>query len=961
MLSSCNGLLGWLGLCLYLQVFESACSAQYYHYSCSFYILYSFLLIMKRTRAPDKVNPKKVCGSGDSEKSDQGGCKEPLQVFCRIRLLQNGNETSCVKVIPPNKIQVKSPETNRDGNYREMQYVFKRVFNDTTSQEEIFMYTAFDLVKNLIEGKNGLLFAYGITGSGKSYTMNGTTDDPGIMPRCLNVLFHNIHEFQTKKYVFKPDRLNGFDVQSEPDAMLERQKELISSIKTPSKYREKKSDPDLNKCIPQSSCSSGSSKCSCNIRIENVIEDNSYAVFVTYVEIYNNSVYDLMEDLSSDDFARQRPLQPKLIREDGNHNMYVHGVTEIEVKSTEEAFEVYLRGQKRRRLASTALNNESSRSHSVFTIRLVQAPLDMQGDSILRDRKKLNISQLSLVDLAGSERSSRTKTAGQRLREAGSINNSLLTLKTCLEILRENQVQGGSKMVPYRESRLTHLFKNYFDGEGSVQMIICVNPRADDYDETLHVLKFSEMSQEVKVNRPAPIKLDPGLTPGRRKANQIFKQTVTKIETEGIPEARKLPLDIGYVYRVGPHFPDMEWTNLHDTNLKNELKSVIKLRLERDCESYEKFSTIGDSIYGRMEVIEHGYVNKLEEVKHLTDALNREKAKNTNLEKRMTEVDSKNSELRLKLITAETTIKTLENEMAQKECLLNEAHQFELAKERNRCKKKLVQNEEMLEKKLSQKLKQQKSAMELHIREKDEKLRRVHRALKTPSSCTAVIHSAGTPNVLHTRHISDSSTPSDADLRVPLRQMPIPQSASAAGSKYVECALDLATPIAVRESRRPQTVAVANPRYRRSRSAGGGDHWLDHRPLNSAVPLNTIMQPVMKRRKSVTKLTDVKDVTNPKTSKYCLTTQTVDSDGDLETCLYKGDVIPTYSGGAQVLFNDMEVLQHKSPQSSPKKNSNKIVTSPSCGVSVSTPERARENIEERCAVSLEGHSKRSYN
>jgi len=81
----------------------------------------------------------------------------------------------------------------------------------------------------------------------------------------------------------------------------------------------------------------------------------------------------------------------------------------------------------------------------------------------------------------------------------GNINNSLLTLRTCLETLRENQLTGGNKLIPYRESKLTQLFKSYFDGEGTVKMIVCVNPRADDYDETAHVLKFAELTQEVQV------------------------------------------------------------------------------------------------------------------------------------------------------------------------------------------------------------------------------------------------------------------------------------------------------------------------------------------------------------------------------------------------------------------------------------------------------------------------------
>lgn len=67
-----------------------------------------------------------------------------------------------------------------------------------------------------------------------------------------------------------------------------------------------------------------------------------------------------------------------------------------------------------------------------------------------------------------------------------------MSLRTCLEILRENQQNGTNKIVPYRDSKLTHLFKHYFDGEGQVRMIVCVNPKCEDYDETV-------VSFEVKI------------------------------------------------------------------------------------------------------------------------------------------------------------------------------------------------------------------------------------------------------------------------------------------------------------------------------------------------------------------------------------------------------------------------------------------------------------------------------
>ena len=85
------------------------------------------------------------------------------------------------------------------------------------------------------------------------------------------------------------------------------------------------------------------------------------------------------------------------------------------------------------------------------------------------DKDKVSASTLSLVDLAGSERTSRTQADGIQLKEAGNINSSLMVLRTCMETLRDNQTSGTSKIVPYRDSKLTHLFKNFFDGEGKVE------------------------------------------------------------------------------------------------------------------------------------------------------------------------------------------------------------------------------------------------------------------------------------------------------------------------------------------------------------------------------------------------------------------------------------------------------------------------------------------------------------
>lgn len=117
-----------------------------------------------------------------------------------------------------------------------------------------------------------------------------------------------------------------------------------------------------------------------------------------------------------DDSSGLKSLQVKILREDCNNNIYVNGVVEIEVKTAEEAIELYRIGNKRKRMGQTSLNAESSRSHSIFTIRLVAS-----NNNCVKEKKSLIVSQLSLVDLAGSERCNRTNCSGQRLKEAGII------------------------------------------------------------------------------------------------------------------------------------------------------------------------------------------------------------------------------------------------------------------------------------------------------------------------------------------------------------------------------------------------------------------------------------------------------------------------------------------------------------------------------------------------------------
>ncbi|XP_045141787.1 kinesin-like protein KIF23 [Echinops telfairi] len=392
--------------------------------------------------------------------------------------------------------------------------------------------------------------------------------------------------FFMAKMVFKSNDRNSMDIQCEVDALLERQKrEALPNLKTPTSKRQV--DLEFADMITvQEFC-----------KAEEVDEDSVYGVFVSYIEIYNNYIYDLLEEMPFDPI-KPKPPQSKLLREDKNHNMYVAGCTEVEVKSTEEAFEVFWRGQKKRRIANTHLNRESSRSHSVFNIKLVQAPLDADGDNVLQEKEQIIISQLSLVDLAGSERTNRTKAEGNRLREAGNINQSLMTLRTCMEVLRENQMYGTNKMVPYRDSKLTHLFKNYFDGEGKVRMIVCVNPKAEDYEESLQVMRFAEMTQEVEVARPVD-KAICGLTPGRRFRNQA----------RGGPIGDE-PMVMDVVFQSFPPLPSCEILDVNDEQTLPRLIEALEKRHQLRQAMINEFNRQSTTFKAWLQEFDNAVLNK---------------------------------------------------------------------------------------------------------------------------------------------------------------------------------------------------------------------------------------------------------------------------------------------------------------------------------------------------------------
>ncbi|PNF26853.1 hypothetical protein B7P43_G16277 [Cryptotermes secundus] len=580
-----------------------------------------------------------------SSKNVQAKCQQmrergQIKFFCRIRSMENDSDISCIKVLSDKIVSLTPPSTSvgfQTGNYREIHCLFHRVFEEDASQETVFEWTTIPLINDVFRGKSCLLFAYGLSGGGKTYTMNGEPRKPGIISRALDVIFNNIMHFQAEKFVFKPDKMNGFEVQAEEDAWKERQCEAHRT------QRLMKTD-DAIECDQQAPC---------YIQLEGIDEDNIYAIFISYVEVYKNAVYDLLEDTR--DYGKHKRLQGKLVREDRTHDMYVHDVVEVEVKSSKEAHEILYKGMCTKRKIFGSVTSGFSCSHSVFTIRIVQAVLDQFGGAP-EQKGAYCVSKLCLVDLAGSKCTNYMKNTSQRLGESGNINNSLMTLKTCLEILHENQKLGMKKLIPYRDSKLTYLFKNFFEGESNIHALICVNPRAANFDETLHVMKFANILKEVQVLHQSSTVKSTGFPVGRRRANQMFQEALQKLEQD---ERVQSSDDI---CSISTAFPCLELKDPMDDKLIHNLIQFLEFRHEQYNLQRQNLVHKEKEFFEHLKAVMQKNFLAQHENTSLHDILDFETNKRIALEAKENEMESCAEQLRQELYNRSEAIKMVKQE-----------------------------------------------------------------------------------------------------------------------------------------------------------------------------------------------------------------------------------------------------------------------------------------------------------
>ena len=288
-------------------------------------------------------------------------------------------------------------------------YTFDHIFDMDSTQEDVYQIAAVSAVESLEDGYNSTIFAYGQTGTGKTYTMEGFIYDylspsKGLIPRAIEDIF---------------------------------------------KYIENNSN-----------------------------SDTTFIIRVTYLQIYNESIDDLL-----------KPEKKHLsIREGTKKGLYVEGLSEWAVRSPNDIYALLERGALCRTKAYTNMNDVSSRSHAVFTIILEQM-------KISNGRKRFKAGKLNMVDLAGSERVKISGATGKQLDESRRINQSLSALGNVINALTDPK----TKHIPYRDSKLTRLLQNSLGGNCKTSMIAMISPYDGSYNESTSTLNFAKRAKGIRI------------------------------------------------------------------------------------------------------------------------------------------------------------------------------------------------------------------------------------------------------------------------------------------------------------------------------------------------------------------------------------------------------------------------------------------------------------------------------
>ena len=358
-----------------------------------------------------------------------------IQVFCRIRPtsikeIQNGAK-NVVESLGETELGCFDGRTNKWKSF-----AFDRVWGPDQGQQNIFQDVE-PIALSVVDGFNACIFAYGQTGSGKTYTMEGVAENNqrGISFRTIQKVFHLLS--------------------------LKQQQEKTNSI--------------LFKSADER---------------DEAPKNFVYSVEIGMLEIYNDECYDLLGASGASLAEKKREAQKAggkaslEIRRNKEGRIEVPNLTKEKVNNIEDVFDLLAKGNKNRAVASTSLNQTSSRSHMVLWVDVTSGFEGQDG----------NKGTLFLVDLAGSERVKKSEVEGDHMKEAGHINKSLAALGNVMEALDRK-----ASHIPYRDNKLTYLLQDSLGGNSRTMMIVAVTPVDAAYDESVHALQFATRVRRINI------------------------------------------------------------------------------------------------------------------------------------------------------------------------------------------------------------------------------------------------------------------------------------------------------------------------------------------------------------------------------------------------------------------------------------------------------------------------------
>ena len=362
-----------------------------------------------------------------------------MKVAVRCRPMSSKEEArgcgSIVTINKPNMVHIEGVD-GEHGAKDSKDYTFDYAYGADSTQDQVYKDIGEPVVTQAMDGFNCTVFAYGQTGSGKSYSMMGYGEDHGIIPKLNDDLWGRITTTLRKR------ETESIKANKEHGAESQKVKELGKV---------------------------------------------DFLITVSFLEIYNEEIKDLLNPSSK---------QMK-IRENKEKGIYVEDLCEVVVKDPEAVLQLIEQGNAVRRVAATKMNDTSSRSHSVFTIKIEQRTVsELEGGVTKTQMVK---AKLNLVDLAGSERAEKTGATGSTLKEGANINMSLMALGNVINALSEMGASKGKKKIhiPYRDSKLTRLLQESLGGNAATVMIAAISPADYNYDETMGTLKYANRAKSI--------------------------------------------------------------------------------------------------------------------------------------------------------------------------------------------------------------------------------------------------------------------------------------------------------------------------------------------------------------------------------------------------------------------------------------------------------------------------------